>query len=177
MITNKQNHMISTLHNQSHSRHLRRIPLPWSRRRNHLDLLLLLWGLSPAPPTFAPLPDARRSSSLSPPACSPSSHFLFDAGFSAACSFDNSGRKHFCFLPEHSLHATPVGVRPGGTPRATASFHLLIRAGSTQQQDLRPAHPPHRAGPSRSSSSGAFAFAFPFLGEAPSLTSMVSLGW
>jgi len=133
--------------------------------------------LSPAPPAFSPLPDARGSSSLSPQACSSSSRFLFDAGFNAARSFDNSGRKHFCFLPEHSLHATPAGVRPRGIPRATASFHLLIRVGSTQQWDLRPAHPPHQAAPSLSSSSAAPAFPFPFLGEAPSSTFMASSGW
>ena len=104
-------------------------------------------------------------------------HFLFDAGFNAARSFDNSSRKHFCFLPKHSLHATPAGVWPRGTPRATASFHLLIRAGSTQQRDLQPVDPPHQAGPSRSSSSGTFAFPFPFLGEAPSSTSMAPSGW
>jgi len=89
---------------------------------------------------FPPLPDACSSSSLS---CSSSSRFLFNAGFNAARSFNNSGRKHFCFLPEHSLHATPAGVQPRGIPRATASFHLLIHAGSTQQRDFRPAHPPH----------------------------------
>jgi len=130
--------------------------------------------LSPAPPAFPPLPDACSSSSLS---CSSSSRFLFNAGFNAARSFDNSGKKHFCFLPEHSLHATPAGVQPRGIPRATASFHLLIRAGSTQQRDFCPAHPPHRAARSLSSSSAALTFPFPFLGEAPSSTSMASSGW
>jgi len=133
--------------------------------------------LSPVPPAFALLPDARGSSSLSPLACSSSSHFLFDMGFNTVRSFDNSGRKHFCFLPKHSLHATPVGVRPRGTPWATVSFHLLIRAGSTQQRDPRPSHALHWAGPTRSSSSTAFAFPFPFFGEAPSSTSMASSGW